>query len=128
MGFGGSQDKDNMWWWFLKGLEQGIGGFFGKHMDFINNIDLVTGLVWRIGDLLTEVSDFINATITGSINFYDIQSPTFGYRLAEVATITWFALAVGKTVHCFSQNAPNAGLTRSSWTVKKIGMRYTTTT
>jgi len=72
MSFGGSHNKDNMWWWFLKRLEQGIGGFFGEHMDFIYNIDLVTGLVRSIVNLLPEVSDFINAAIAGSINFYDI--------------------------------------------------------
>jgi len=72
MGFSGSQDEDNIWWWFLKGLEQGIRGFLGEHVDFINDIDLVAGLIWSIVDPLPEVSDFINATIAGSINLNDI--------------------------------------------------------
>jgi len=61
-----------MWWWFLKSLEQGIGGTSTKHMDVIYDIDLVTSLVGSIIDLLTEAPDIINASVTGSINFYDI--------------------------------------------------------
>jgi hypothetical protein len=72
MGFGSSQNEDNMRWGFLKGLEQGIGGFLGKHVEFIYDIDLVTGLVGSIVDLLTKVSDVINTPIAGSINLYHI--------------------------------------------------------
>ena len=72
MAFGSSQNKDNMRWWFLKCLEQGVGGFFGEHVDFIYNIDLITSLVRSIVDLLPEVSDFINAAIAGGVNFDDI--------------------------------------------------------
>ncbi|GAH68171.1 unnamed protein product [marine sediment metagenome] len=72
MGFGGSQNKDNMWRWLLKRLEQGIRGVSTKHMDFIYDIDLVTSLIWRIIDLLTEAADIINTGVAGSVNLYDI--------------------------------------------------------
>jgi len=97
-------------------------------MDLVYDIDLVTSLIGSIIDPLTEVSDVINATIAGSVNLNHIQSPTLGYCLAHRASITWFTLAVAKAVHCLSQDAPGAGLTCSSWTTKKVGMRYTTTT
>jgi len=127
MGFGGSQDEDNMGWRFLEGLEQSIGGFFGEHMDFIYYIDLIASLVGSIIDPLTEVSDFINTPVTGSINFYDIQSPALSYCLANMASIARLTLAVGNTIHCLSQNAPGGGLTCSPGTTKKVGMSYTTT-
>jgi hypothetical protein len=41
-------------------------------MDFVYDIDLVTGLVGGIIDLLTEAPDIINAGVTGGINLYDI--------------------------------------------------------
>jgi len=116
-----------MWWWFLKGLEQGIGGFLGEHVNFVYNIDLVTGLVGGIVDPLTEVSDFINAAIAGSINFYDIQSSALGCCLAQGASIAGFTLAVGEAIHCLGQDTPGAGLTCPSRTTKKVGMRDTTT-
>jgi len=127
MGFSGSQDEDNMGWWFLKRFEQGVGGFFGEHMDLVYNIDLVTSLVGSIVDPLTEVSDVINATIAGSINLNNIQSPTLGYCLAHRASIARFTLTIGKAIHRLGQDASGAGLTCSSWTIKKVGVRYTTT-
>ena len=128
MGFSGSQDKDNMWWWFLQGLEQGVGGFFSEHMDFIYNINLVAGLIWSIVDPLPEVSDFINTPIAGGINLNDIQGSTLSYCLANTASIARFTLAISKTIHRLSQNTSGGGLTGSSWTTKKVGMRYTTAT
>ncbi len=127
MGFGGSQDKNGVGWRFLKSLEQGIGGFFGEHMNLIDNIDLVMSLVGSVVDPFAEVSDVINTAVAGSINLDNIQSPTLGYCLAHGASIAWFSFAVSKTIHCLSQNAPGAGLTGSSWAAKKVGMRYTPT-
>ena len=72
MGFGGSQDKDNMRWWFLKSFKQGVRGWFGEHMDFVYDVDLVTGLVRSIVDLLTKAPNIINTSVTGGINFYDV--------------------------------------------------------
>jgi hypothetical protein len=72
MGFGGSQDKDNMRWWLLQRLEQGIRGAGAEHMDFVYDIDLVASLIGGIVDLFPEAADVINAGVTGSINFDDI--------------------------------------------------------
>ena len=96
-------------------------------MDFVYNVDLIAGLVGGIVDLFPKVSDFINATVAGSINFNHIQSPALGYCPAHVATITRFALAVGNTVHRLSQNTPGAGFTSSSGTIEKVGMGHTAT-
>lgn len=127
MGFGGSQNKNNVGWRFLKRLQQGIGGFFSQHMNFVYNIDFITGLVRRIVDPVTELSDFVNATVAGSINFYDIQSPALAYCLAHRASITRFTLTIGQAIYCLSQDAASGGLACSSWTTKKVGVRYTTT-
>jgi len=127
MGFGGSQNKDNMWWGFFKGLEQSIGGFLGKHVDLIYDIDLVMGLVWSVVDPLAEISNIVNAPIAGSINLYHIQSPTLGYCLADVASVARFTLTVSKAIYRFSQNAPGAGFPCSPWATEKIGVRHPTT-
>jgi hypothetical protein len=128
MDFGGSQDKNDMGRRFFKSLEQGVRGFLSQHMNLIYNIDLVTSLVGSIIDPLTEVSDFIDTPIAGSINLNHIQSPAFGYCLAHGASIARFTLAIGETIHRLGQNASGTGLTCASWTVEKIGVRHTTTT
>jgi len=68
MGFGGSQYKDNVWWWFFESLQKGIGGIIAEHVNLIYDIDLVAGLVRSIVNFLTEASDIINASVTGGVN------------------------------------------------------------
>ncbi len=33
--FGGTEDKDDVSWWFFKGFEEGVKGAGGEHMDFV---------------------------------------------------------------------------------------------
>ena len=127
MGFGGSQDKNNMWWWFLEGLEEGVSGASAKHVDFVDDIDLVAGLVGGIVDLLTKTADIVDAGIAGSVDFDDIQSPGISYCLAHGTGIAGLALPIGETIYRLSQDARGAGLTSSPWATKKVGMRYTAT-
>jgi len=126
MCFGGSQDKDNMGWWLLKGFEQGIRGAVTEHVDFVNDIDLVAGLVGGIVYLLTEAANIINAGVTGGINFDNIEGSSLAYCLAHGAGIARFPVTVGETVHRLGQNARCARLTGSSWATEKIGMRDAT--
>jgi len=128
VGFGGSQNKNNMWWRFLKGLEESVRGASTEHMDFVDDIDLVAGLVGGIVDLLTETADIVDTSVTGSVNFDDIQSPGLSYCLAHGAGITGLTLAIGETIHRLSQNTPGASLAGSPWATKKVGMRCTATT
>jgi len=83
MDFSGGEDKDSMWWWFFERLQEGIGGAGTKHMDFIDDIDLVASFAWSIVDSFAEVSDIVHAGVTGGINFYDIQGSALGYCLAH---------------------------------------------
>ena len=101
MGFGSGENKDDMWWRFLQRLEECIRGTITKHMDFINDIDLVTGVIWRIIDLLAEASDIINTGVAGGVNFNNIKCSAFGDILAHRAGVTGFSLAfIGGTVDC----------------------------
>ena len=125
MGFGGSQNKNNMRGWFLEGLEESVRGAGTKHVDFVDDVDLVACLVGCIVDLLTETADIVDASVAGSVNFDDIQSAALGYCLTHGAGIAGFTVAIGETIYRLSQNARGAGLAGSPRATKKIGMRYT---
>jgi len=94
-------------------------------MGFVYNIDLIAGFTGSIVSPLAEVSDIINAGITGGINLYDIQSPALGYCLAHGAGITGFTFAVGQAIYRLSQDACGGGLACSSRATEKVGVRYT---
>jgi hypothetical protein len=111
-----------MGWWFLQGLEQGIGGAITEHVDFVDDIDLITGLVGGVIDLLTEAPDIINAGITGGVNFNNIQGVAFGDGAAHGTGIAGFALAIGQAVDSFSQNAGGAGLAGAARAAEEVGV------
>jgi len=96
-------------------------------MDFVYNVNLVTGLTGSIINPLAEVPDIINASVAGGINLNKIYRPAFIYGLAHGASIARFPLAIIKTIHCLGQDAAGAGLTRSSRTTKEISVGDTTT-
>ena len=96
-------------------------------MDFVDDIDLVAGLVGSIVDLLTKAADVINTGVTGGVNFYDIQSSTFGDCLAHGAGIAGLAVTIGEAIDCLSKAACGAGLAGPTRTTEKIGMGYATT-
>jgi hypothetical protein len=81
-------------------------------------------LVRSIVSPLSEVSDIFNASVTGGINLNHIQSSALGYCLAHWAGIARFALAIGNTVYCLSQNTTGAGFTGTSGAAEEISVRY----
>jgi hypothetical protein len=58
-----------MRWGLLQGLKQGIRGWLGEHMDFVNDIYLISSDVGGKVDPLPELSNVINSAVTSSINF-----------------------------------------------------------
>jgi len=127
MGFGGSQNKYNMRWRFFKGFKQSVGGTGTEHMDFIYNIDLVAGLVRGVIYLLAEAPDVIDTGVASCVDFYDVQSPGFGYCLTHGAFVTGFTVATGEAIDRFGQRTTGTGFTCSPGATKKIGMRYAPT-
>jgi hypothetical protein len=67
-------------------------------MNFVDNIDFKFSLSWREFDLLPEISDFVNATVTGGIYFDDIEVPAVSYGTTRFALITGLAVFRGIAV------------------------------
>ena len=123
MGFGSRQDEDSIRRWFLKGLEQGIGGTGTEHMDFVYDIHLVAGLVGSVVDLLAQAADIVNTGVAGSVNLDYVERPTLGDCPAHFAGVAGLALTAGETVDRFGEAARGAGLACSARATEKVGMR-----
>jgi hypothetical protein len=92
-------------------------------MDFIHDIDLVTGLAGSVVSSLAEFPDLINTPIAGSINFYDVKRPALSYCLTYEAGVARFLITTaGETIYSFGQNAAGAGLTGASRAAKEVGV------
>jgi len=71
-------------------------------MDFIYDVDFISGFARSVVDPLTEVADILYTGVTGGVNLDDIQGSPLGYSLTYGASVTRLTLAiVGKAVYCF---------------------------
>ena len=69
----GRHDKDGILWRLLQGLEQGVKGFGGKHVGFVEYVDFVLTRGRRHHHLFAQVANAINATIGGGIDLDDVE-------------------------------------------------------
>ena len=108
---------------FLKGLEEGIEGCRGEHVDLVDDEHLVlTDLRWDAG-LLHEGLDMLDGVVGGGIEFKDVERTLFVECLAALAMTTCLAL-VGRcqTVDGFGKDTGTGGLSYSAGTAEEVGM------
>ncbi len=124
MGLGGGQDENNVRWWLLQGLEQGIRGGIAQHMDFVYYVNLEARYAWRVVHLLTKAPDIVHARIACRVNLDDVQGTAFADRLAHGTSIARLTFPVGETVDRLGEDTRRAGLAGTTRAAKKVGMRY----
>src|SRR5262245_57059601 len=99
-----------MGWRLFQSLEQRIKRLFGKHVDFINNVYLVPAVRRQIAQPLTQVTNLINATIGGAVNFHHIQGGPLGNVEAGGTGITGIRGRAALTVERLGQYPSHGGL------------------
>ena len=73
MGFGGSKNEFHVSRRLFKGLEEGIEGREGQHMDFVDNVNAILARRGHIFDISPEFSDFIDAAIGCAVDLLYIH-------------------------------------------------------
>ena len=73
MQFRGGKHEENMLRRLFQGLQQGIKGLCGEHMDFIDYDDLISALGREEADILLQFPYFLNTTVGGTIYLMDIH-------------------------------------------------------
>src|SRR5437667_6024409 len=73
MNIGCCHDKNSVWGWFFERFEQGVECFVGKHMSFVEDIDLVFARCGGHHDLFAQIADTINTTIRGGIDLDHVK-------------------------------------------------------
>ena len=88
---------------FFQSFKQSIECFFGQHMDFVDNINLIASHCRSKTDILTKISDFIDPAVTRTVNLNDIKTMTIGNTFADMAFITGIYGGLFLTIHCFGK-------------------------
>ena len=104
LGVGGGQHEDDMRWWFFERLQQCIRRSGREHVDFIEDVHLVTT---RCGERRTgnEITDCIDTVIGGGIEFVHIEAGSGIDRTAGVAHAAGFASCWVLAVEDLGQDA-----------------------
>src|SRR5690606_2020531 len=119
----GRQDKNRVLRRFLERFQQGITSLNGKHVDLIDDIDLIISLLWSIPYLIDQCTEIIYRVVGRCIEFVDIEG-TVGIKcLAGIAGITGFGICSKVfAIDGFGENSGTGCLPNPSRATKKKGL------
>ncbi len=63
MGLGSGKDKDDMAGRFFQGLQQGIESLPRQHVDFVDDVNLISTLRRCVTDILPQLPTLIDSSI-----------------------------------------------------------------
>ena len=122
---GGRQHENHMGRRFLQRFQQGVERLVGQHVDFIDDINLITGLRRRKFDIFPQIADLVDTPVRCGVDLIDV------HRRAVIDQFTGTAVVAGRrrrpllAVQRFRQHFGGAGLAGSPRSGKQIGMGNT---
>ena len=121
--FGRSEDKFHVRRWFFQGLQQGIEGGLGEHVDLVDDIDFEMTFAGKVTNVVTQFSNLVDVVIARAVDLQDVQAVSGGDFLTTVTNSArsdrWSMNAVKR----FRQNASGRCLSDPSWTDEEVSMR-----
>jgi hypothetical protein len=121
---GGGENKNYVGRGFLQRLEKSVEGLIGKHVHFIDDVDLVFVLGGKILDILPQFPDFVDSPVGSSIDLQYVYRNPIPDFLAERAVVTGVTRGPFLTVQGFSQDSGYRGLPHPPGTGKEVGMSH----
>src|SRR4051812_30291361 len=74
---------------FLKRLEQRVESILRKHMNFVDDVDLVARADKGIADRVDDLANVLDAGMRGGVHFDHVDMPSFSDRPAGLADVAW---------------------------------------
>jgi hypothetical protein len=93
-------------------------------MDLIDDVDLEPTIARHVLNIFTELTDFINSSVRGAIDFKHVYGNPMGNFVAQLARIAWRWSGAPLAVHGFGHDPCNRGLTNTPGASKQMGMGY----
>ena len=76
--FGGGKDELDVFRRLFQGLQQGVEGVGGEHVDFVDDDDLVAAVGGEVLDAVAQFADIVDAVVGGAVDLEDIGGGAFG--------------------------------------------------
>ena len=119
---GGGHNEDGVLRRFLQRFEQRIERRATEHVDLVNDVDLVLAGAGSEIDLVTQVTDVVDAVVGGGVDFDHIQVAAFGDGNAVGADLIWLAVGWVQAVEGLRQDTSRRSLAGAAWAGKQVGV------
>ena len=115
------QNERHIFRGFLQRLQQGVEGLRGKHVHFVDDVDLVPSHRRRIVDAVAQLADVIDTAVGGRVDLHHIQ------EIAVTDGLTGRALAAGplslrRTVQTLGKQPRRGGFAGASGSAEQVSM------
>jgi hypothetical protein len=122
--FSGSKEEENMGWGFFQCFEKGVKRLGGKHMDFVDYVDLEATAAGHILNVFAQLTNFIDSSVRGPIDFEDVKRGALGNLLTGLTNVAWRRCGAVFTIHGLGHNPSNRCLANSPGAGKKKSVSY----
>ncbi|GJD76755.1 hypothetical protein CFIICLFH_5014 [Methylobacterium goesingense] len=113
----------------LQRLQKGVERLLGEHVDFVDDVDLVARLRWRIADAVDDAAYVVDAGMRGGIHLQHIHVPGFHDRPTMAAEFrhrdggAGVGMSVADIVEPARQDPGRGGLADAAHARKHPGLR-----
>ena len=114
MFFGSCEDENGMFWRLFEGFQKGVESTRRKHVNFINDVNLIIpGLGWY-AHLIDQVTDIVNGVIRSRIELKNIEG---------IILIIFCRHIAGFLIDSFGKDTCTSGLAHPARSRKKECLR-----
>ncbi len=120
---GGGHDEDGVARGFLEGLEEGVEGARGQHVDLVDDEHLIfTGRGGDV-DLLAEGADVVDAVVRGGVELDEVERASLLDGYARFAFAAGLAVGRGvETVDGLGEDTGARGLADAARSAEEVGL------
>ena len=122
LGIGGGQQKFDVWRRFLERFEQRVEGMIGKHMDFVDQVDLEPPTCRRVLHVVEQFTGFIHLRARRGIHLDQIHVTALVDFETGTALSARGAADACFAIQGFGQHARDRGFADPAGAGKQIGM------
>ena len=120
--FGGGENKFHVAGRLLQGLEEGVEGLVGKHMDLIDDVDLIVSLGGCILALFPKEAHVLDAVVGSTVDFDDIHAGAVHDGAGDLGIVVGIRGRAALGIEGFGEEPGGGGLSGSPRTDKEKGM------
>ena len=125
MGFCCGKNKNHIGRRLLKGFQQCVKSACGKHVNLVNNVNLIIALCGTVGYFLTDLTDIVHTIVGSRIDLDHIHGRSGLDRPAHLTLITGTSVYRIPAVDCLCKDLCHCCFTGSPCSAKQIGMTDT---